>query len=248
MPEWAPGNTERIAGATPPVHTFAAHSTSLGITFLRDSGFPSDYRGSALVVLKGSWNRKRKSGYKIVSLRWASAPDGSNRIEEREFLGGFERDEDVIGRPVDVVEGSDGSLYVSDDMAGAVYRIRYVPDALATGTEQNENTFALRHERPESPSASPADLTRAEHVALADRGRDLFDRHACTNCHTATESRPAPVPLVGLALTRSIEDVIEALESPPASMPRVLLTDKERRALAIFVLDREHDRSIAGKD
>jgi glucose/arabinose dehydrogenase len=55
----------------------------------------------------------------VVSLHWR--PDGS--IEERDFLWGFLEDEDVIGRPVDVAEGPDGAFYVSDDYAGAVYRV-----------------------------------------------------------------------------------------------------------------------------
>ena len=52
------------------------------------------------------------------------APDGS--ISERDFLVGFEKDEDVIGRPVDVAEGPDGAFYVSDDYAGAIYRVEWV--------------------------------------------------------------------------------------------------------------------------
>ena len=74
-------------------------------------------------ALHGSWNRTRKDGYKVVSLHWG--PDG--RVTERDFLTGFlgPSDDDLIGRPVDVVEGSDGSVYVSDDYAGALYRITY---------------------------------------------------------------------------------------------------------------------------
>ena len=82
-------------------------------------GFPERYRGQAFVALHGSWNRTKKSGYKVVLLEWR--PDGS--IAESDFLTGFEVDENVIGRPVDVLDGPDGALYVSDDFAGAVYRV-----------------------------------------------------------------------------------------------------------------------------
>ncbi len=121
-PDLGPGNAERIRGAIPPVHGFRAHNAPLGITFVRGAAVPESYRGAALVALHGSWNRSRKDGYKVVSLHWLE--DG--RIEERDFAVGFELDEDVIGRPVDVAEGLDGAFYVSDDYAGVIYRVAYV--------------------------------------------------------------------------------------------------------------------------
>jgi glucose/arabinose dehydrogenase len=90
--------------------------------FYRGSVFPERYRGQAFVALHGSWNRTRKSGYKVVLLEWPA--DGGPPVES-DFLTGFEVDEDVIGRPVDVREGADGALYVSDDFAGAIYRVAY---------------------------------------------------------------------------------------------------------------------------
>ena len=74
-----------------------------------------------MVALHGSWNRTRKDGYKVVSLHWGD--DGS--IEERDFLTGFLVDEDVSGRPADVLQGPDGAIYVSDDYAGAIWKVRY---------------------------------------------------------------------------------------------------------------------------
>ena len=111
-----------IARALPPAHGFRAHNAPLGITFVRGSRVPPDYRGAALVALHGSWNRTRKDGYKVVSLHW----DPQGRIEERDFLVGFELDENVIGRPVDVAEAPDGSFYISDDYAGAIYRVAWL--------------------------------------------------------------------------------------------------------------------------
>jgi glucose/arabinose dehydrogenase len=120
-PDLGAGNEERIAGAVPPAHGFRAHNAPLGISFVRGDAAPG-YRGAALVALHGSWNRTRKDGYKVVSLHWG--PGGE--IQERDFLTGFEVDEDVIGRPVDVVEGPDGAFYVSDDYGGVVYRVAWV--------------------------------------------------------------------------------------------------------------------------
>ena len=120
-PDLGAGNEERIESSIPPVHGFAAHTAPLGITFLREESTPPELVGSALVALHGSWNRTEKDGYKVVSLHWAE--DGS--IRERDFLVGFEVDEDVIGRPVDVAQGPDGMIYVSDDFAGMVYRVAF---------------------------------------------------------------------------------------------------------------------------
>ena len=120
-PDLSAGNVDRIESSIPPAHGFAAHTAPLGITFLREESTPTALVDAALVALHGSWNRTEKDGYKVVSLHWAE--DGS--IRERDFLVGFEVDEDVIGRPVDVAQGPDGAIYVSDDFAGMVYRVAF---------------------------------------------------------------------------------------------------------------------------
>jgi glucose/arabinose dehydrogenase len=120
-PDAGAGHDDRIRASIPPAHGFGAHNAPLGIIFVRGRQAPPAYRGAALVALHGSWNRTQKDGYKVVSLHWSS--DG--RIEERDFVVGFEEDENVIGRPVDVAEGPDGAFYVSDDYAGAVYRVAW---------------------------------------------------------------------------------------------------------------------------
>jgi glucose/arabinose dehydrogenase len=111
---------DRPAGLviTPPVHTFLAHSTPLSIRFLRHQ--PGIAPGSAALVARhGSWNRTRKSGYDVLLVRFAE--DGG--ISDEPFVTGFELDEDVIGRPVDVVEAEDKAIYISDDHAGVIYRL-----------------------------------------------------------------------------------------------------------------------------
>lgn len=105
----------------PPAFEFAAHTAPLGISFLYGENLPTAYRGSALVTLHGSWNRSEKTGYEVVSLHFD--PDGS--ITKRPFITGFERNDDVIGRPVDVIQAPDGVIYISDDFNGSVYRVWY---------------------------------------------------------------------------------------------------------------------------
>ena len=82
---------------------------------------PEGYRHAAIVALHGSWNRSEKDGYKVVSLHW----DDDGKIHSRDFVWGFLEDDEVIGRPVDATEGPDGSIFVSDDYGGAIYRIRH---------------------------------------------------------------------------------------------------------------------------
>jgi glucose/arabinose dehydrogenase len=110
-----------IARAIPPAHGFGAHTAPLGMAFYRGNAFPAPFAEAAFVALHGSWNRTRKSGYKVVMLEFG--PDG---VRESDFLTGFELDEDVIGRPVDVITAPDGALLISDDYAGAIYRVAWV--------------------------------------------------------------------------------------------------------------------------
>ncbi len=119
-PDLGPGHEQQAEESIPPAHSFRAHNAPLGMVFLRNPSLPPEYRGAALVALHGSWNRTSKDGYKVVSLHWTE----TGAIEERDFIVGFEKDEEVIGRPVDVAEAVDGTLYVSDDYAGAVYWVR----------------------------------------------------------------------------------------------------------------------------
>ena len=120
-PDFGAGHEKEIANAIAPAFSFRAHNAPLGITFIKGKYAPEGYRGTALVALHGSWNRSEKDGYKVVSLHWKA--DGG--IESRDFLTGFEVDGDVIGRPVDVVEGRRGEIYISDDYGGVIWRVTF---------------------------------------------------------------------------------------------------------------------------
>lgn len=108
------------ADPVPPAYAFNAHVAPLSIVFLEHAR-TSAYDGAALVAQHGSWNRSTKIGYRVVSLHWA----GDGTITLKPFIEGFERKGRVSGRPVDVIEAEDGTIYVSDDFAGAVYRVTY---------------------------------------------------------------------------------------------------------------------------
>jgi len=121
----SPGYARRKppANATFPVIAFGAHVAALGVHFYRGAMFPADYRGDAFVAQHGSWNRSVPDGYRLMRVRF----DHSGRALRAEpFAEGFlEQDGNVWGRPVDVKTLPDGSLLVSDDLGGAIYRIAY---------------------------------------------------------------------------------------------------------------------------
>ncbi len=106
-----------------PAYGFAAHTAPLGMTFYTGSMYPADYQGDIFVAQHGSWNRSNKIGYRVmrVSLENGEVQDVSV------FADGWLNEEAQTswGRPVDVLQMPDGSLLVSDDQAGLVYRISY---------------------------------------------------------------------------------------------------------------------------
>jgi glucose/arabinose dehydrogenase len=105
----------------PPSIEIQAHSAPLGLAFYTGTRFPPEYRGSLFVAYQGSWNRSVPTGYKVVRVRFeAGRPAG---VED--FATGWLANGHVHGRPVDVLVGRDGALYVSDQTAGAVYRISH---------------------------------------------------------------------------------------------------------------------------
>lgn len=98
-----------------------AHVAALGMKFYHGSMFPSEYDGSIFIAEHGSWNRATPIGYRIevVTVR-----DG-HAVNHSVFADGWLYEDKAWGRPVDVLVLPDGSLLVSDDMAGAIYRITY---------------------------------------------------------------------------------------------------------------------------
>lgn len=120
-PDFGEGQADRIASSIPPAHAFRAHNAPLGINFVGGQALPEAFRGTALVALHGSWNRTQKDGYKVVSLHW----DDDGSIREEDFLTGFLRNDELIGRPADVIQGPDGAIYVSDDYAGVIWKVEY---------------------------------------------------------------------------------------------------------------------------
>lgn len=115
---------DRFSRPRPARLSFPAHSAPLGITFYDGKMFPAEYRGDAFVAFHGSWNRSTPTGYKVVRVRFR---DGEPRQVE-DFLTGFlvlRPKAKKTGRPVCPLVAPDGSLLVSDDGGGRIFRVTY---------------------------------------------------------------------------------------------------------------------------
>ncbi len=100
-----------------------AHSASLCLTFYEATQFPQEFRGNIFAAEHGSWNRAKRTGYKVI---FVPAPNGKATGEYDDFLTGFvTKDGKVWGRPVGVTVGSEGSLYVTDDGSDSIWRVTY---------------------------------------------------------------------------------------------------------------------------
>jgi len=106
---------------TPPAQNLGPHVAPLGVKFYTGSMFPPEYRGQVFIAEHGSWNRSEKIGYRISLVRLKQGEP----VSYETFAEGWLQGQAVSGRPVDLLELADGSLLVSDDSAGKIYRIRY---------------------------------------------------------------------------------------------------------------------------
>jgi glucose/arabinose dehydrogenase len=109
-------------GITPPTVGIQAHSAPLGLTFYSGSQFPADYVGDLFVVQHGSWNRQPPAAPKIMRVHF----ENGQPVSVNDFATGWQDELNKRwGRPVGVITAPDGSLIVSDDDAGLLYRITY---------------------------------------------------------------------------------------------------------------------------
>lgn len=222
VPDPDMGPDPQAANRTPtsPAHGFKAHNAPLGMTFVETNTWEGDFERVALVALHGSWNRSSPDGYKVVSLHFTNSG-----IEERDFLWGFNQDGDILGRPVDVLQGPDAAVYVSDDYAGAVYRISQEVSGLQ-GNIAGRSVNKLDEQAP--PWLATSNLT-----AMATEGAQLYQHYNCASCH---ESIGTTVSLKGLNERLGYNAVIESLREARAPMPLFPLTELQQKQIAVYLL------------
>jgi glucose/arabinose dehydrogenase len=112
----------RVRATIPPKIAIQAHSAPLGLAFYTGNTFPQEYRGNLFVAYHGSWNRSVPTGYKVVrfSIRGGNVVGG-----QRDFITGWHTGGSAWGRPVGVLVGRQGELYITDDTGGRVYIVTY---------------------------------------------------------------------------------------------------------------------------
>ncbi|HHQ15095.1 MAG TPA: sorbosone dehydrogenase family protein [Chromatiales bacterium] len=118
------GDLGRCQDARAPVQKLDPHAAALGMLFYTGDMFPAGYRSQIFIAEHGSWNRTPeagKTGYRVSLVRL----DGNRAVSYEPFLEGFVDGDEILGRPVDLLLAPDGSLLVSDDRGGRIYRISY---------------------------------------------------------------------------------------------------------------------------
>jgi len=115
------GRTRKCSEFEPPAQNLGPHVAALGMRFYTGSQFPAEYRNQIFIAEHGSWNRSKKIGYRISLVKI----EGNKAVAYQPFAQGWLQGDGAWGRPVDVEVLPDGSLAVSDDSAGVIYRISY---------------------------------------------------------------------------------------------------------------------------
>jgi glucose/arabinose dehydrogenase len=124
-PRYVGALPDLVKRATVPDVLIPSHSAPLGLAFYTGTQFPQRYRNGVFVALHGSWNRSRPTGYKVIRVQIGR--QGEAQIKE-DFVTGFIKPGEThkgewMGRPVDVIVGPEGAVYISDDAAGVIYRV-----------------------------------------------------------------------------------------------------------------------------
>lgn len=117
-------NSEPCSKFTPPVQKLGPHVAALGMKFYTGNQFPEQYKNKAFVAQHGSWNRDDKIGYRVMQVK---LDENGQAAGYEPFITGWlnEQEQEAWGRPVDLLVQPDGSMLISDDHAGAIYRVTY---------------------------------------------------------------------------------------------------------------------------
>ncbi|MDG1772778.1 MAG: PQQ-dependent sugar dehydrogenase [Oceanicoccus sp.] len=229
-PDFGVGKDNLLSTSISPAHGFKAHNAPLGIRFLRHNVAPG-FEKTALAALHGSWNRSERDGYKVVSLHWQE--DGS--IVEKDFLTGFLGKADVTGRPADVTESSDGSIYISDDYSGTIFRVVYGEQVKSSPAK-----IAAPVTVTIDPEQALAIYSDEQRQSLQQQGERLYQQYGCGNCHDperATPMRPVR-PLKDLAQRYTVTEIADFFLAPTPPMPVFPLNEQQREALSVYLYPR----------
>lgn len=179
-----------------PVIEFQAHTAPLGLRFNRGKMFPPEYRYDAFVAQHGSWNRTTPVGYQIQHIEFDN--DGY-AVGQKTFAEGWLQGNTAWGRPTDILQLPDGSLLVSDDYQGVIYRITYEKRGAADDVETNDIKRVT---------------SSGKATAKGSAMRGKFMGATCSACHGIDgNSRFAPTPSIAGQHPNYIAEQLEAFQS-----------------------------------
>ncbi len=116
------GVEKKCKDFTPPAWKFKAHIAPLGLRFYQGQQFPAEYKNQLFVAQHGSWNRTEPQGYRVALVKF----NHEQAISEQDFISGWlNKDGEILGRPVDILTLPNGSLLISDDKLGVIYKVSY---------------------------------------------------------------------------------------------------------------------------
>jgi glucose/arabinose dehydrogenase len=139
QPGFAKLAPDKVDATITPDLLFEPHSSVLDLVFYTGDQFPPEYKGSAFVALKGSWNRSEPTGYKVVRVPFRNGqPEGYYENFATGFWASGKQRAEVWGRPAALAVAKDGSLLVADDTGGTIWRISYAGQGKTTGSTGNK--------------------------------------------------------------------------------------------------------------
>lgn len=159
-----------------------AHSAPLGLLFTQNTQLPQAYRNGALLALHGSWNRSKATGYKIIFFPWQGGQPG----EQLDLVGGFLNSDstEAYARPVDIAIGLDGSLFISDDAAHAIYKLSYTGPLASAEQEELQRAISIY------PVPSPGNLQLKVNSLKHPKVRFILTNAQSVNVLDVTERLP----------------------------------------------------------
>jgi glucose/arabinose dehydrogenase/mono/diheme cytochrome c family protein len=252
--------------AEPPVAVFPAHWAPNDLKIYKASAFPKAYQGGAFIAFHGSWNRAPgpQDGYNVVFQPLADGkPSGDYVIFADGFAGAFKDPGRAVHRPSGVAVGPDGALFITDDVAGRIWRVTYGDDqgapveaAVKAKVEAKASPEVLPPEgiHPDAGNRSAAlPVPRGSTAAEVELGKKIFDGDVagatCAGCHGADGiGTPVGAVLTGPtwlwgdgsleSLTNTIKNGVSEPKAHPGAMPPmggVTLSDSELTAVASYV-------------
>ena len=177
-PEFGLGH--RCKEYKPPVQKLGAHVASLGMRFYTGTMFPAEYKNQIFIAEHGSWNRSKKVGYRITLVQLK----GNKAVSYTPFISGWLQGETAWGRPVDVEIMADGSMLISDDKAGVVYRLVYTGDSSGSKTQTKpalQETLDIEEKTKINPQRSNPVIQNNQPtvtIETEDSRQDMMDRNS----------------------------------------------------------------------